>query len=48
MNEDRHILITGGAGYIGSLLTAELLQAGFRVTVMDRARTHSRDGWVWT
>ena len=35
MNEDRHILITGGAGYIGSLLTAELLRAGFLVTVMD-------------
>jgi nucleoside-diphosphate-sugar epimerase len=35
MKPDRHILITGGAGYIGSLLTAALLRAGFRVTVMD-------------
>lgn len=35
MNEERHILITGGAGYIGSLLTSELLRAGFLVTVMD-------------
>jgi nucleoside-diphosphate-sugar epimerase len=35
LNGDRHILITGGAGYIGSLLTADLLRAGFRVTVMD-------------
>jgi nucleoside-diphosphate-sugar epimerase len=35
VNEDRHILITGGAGYIGSLLTADLLRAGFLVTVMD-------------
>ena len=30
-----HILVTGGAGYIGSLLTAELLRAGCRVTVVD-------------
>ncbi len=35
MNPERHILITGGAGYIGSLLTAELLRAGCRVTVVD-------------
>ena len=35
MTEDRHILITGGAGYIGSLLTAELLRANYRVTVLD-------------
>jgi nucleoside-diphosphate-sugar epimerase len=32
---DRHVLITGGAGYIGSLLTAELLRANIRVTVLD-------------
>jgi len=32
---DRHILITGGAGYIGSLLTSELLRINYRVTVMD-------------
>lgn len=35
MNEQTHVLITGGAGYIGSLLTAELLRAGRRVTVVD-------------
>ncbi|RIK31471.1 MAG: NAD(P)-dependent oxidoreductase [Anaerolineae bacterium] len=31
----KHILITGGAGYIGSLLTSELLRLGYRVTVLD-------------
>ncbi|HSL43966.1 MAG TPA: NAD(P)-dependent oxidoreductase [Anaerolineales bacterium] len=31
----RHVLITGGAGYIGSLLTSELLRANYRVTVLD-------------
>ena len=32
---NRHVLITGGAGYIGSLLTSELLRANYRVTVLD-------------
>ena len=31
----KHILITGGAGYIGSLLTSELLRLGYRVTALD-------------
>ena len=31
----RHILITGGAGYIGSLLTSELLRLNYRVTILD-------------
>lgn len=35
MSDERHILITGGAGYIGSLLTAELLRTGYCVTVLD-------------
>ena len=35
MSDKKHILITGGAGYIGSLLTSELLRAGNYVTVVD-------------
>jgi len=35
MKDKRHILVTGGAGFIGSMLTAELLRAGHRVTVLD-------------
>ncbi len=35
MSQPKHIVVTGGAGYIGSLLTAQLLQAGHQVTVID-------------
>lgn len=34
--EVQHFLITGGAGYIGSLLTGELLRNGYKVTVLDK------------
>ena len=30
-----HVVITGGAGYIGSLLTGELLRIGIKVTIID-------------
>ena len=32
----QHVLITGGAGYLGSVLCEHLLDAGHRVTVLDR------------
>jgi len=35
MADSQQVLITGGAGYIGSLLTGLLLRRGYRVTVAD-------------
>ena len=35
-DKQKHVLITGGAGYIGSLLTGELLRAGHKVSVLDK------------
>ncbi|NCP88341.1 MAG: NAD(P)-dependent oxidoreductase [Anaerolineae bacterium CG_4_9_14_3_um_filter_57_17] len=32
---DRHVIVTGAAGYIGSLLVSELLRLGYRVTAID-------------
>jgi len=35
MNKKHSILITGGAGYIGSMLSTELVKIGHKVTVLD-------------
>jgi len=35
MNKNMKVLVTGGAGYIGSHTTLALLQAGFEVVVLD-------------
>ena len=35
-NVDRDVLVVGGAGYVGSVLTRKLLAAGHRVRVLDR------------
>ena len=38
-----NILVTGGAGFIGSHTTTELLNAGYRVVVLDNLVNSSRE-----
>jgi len=39
----QHIIVTGGAGYIGSHTCLELLNAGYRVTVLDNLCNSSQE-----
>ena len=36
MNKKKRILITGGAGYLGSMIATYLVEEGYDVTVIDK------------
>lgn len=40
----RRLLVTGGAGYVGAVVAAHLLEAGHQVTVLDDLSTGFREG----
>ncbi|MER7881053.1 UDP-glucose 4-epimerase GalE [Streptomyces solisilvae] len=42
--QQKKYLVTGGAGYVGSVVAAHLLEAGHRVTVLDDLSTGYRAG----
>ena len=42
------ILVTGGAGYIGSHTCVELLNAGYDVVIIDNLSNSKEDRWLWT
>ena len=46
MSDDdrKKYLVTGGAGYVGSVVAAHLLEAGHTVTVLDDLSTGFREG----
>ena len=42
MKKNKHILLTGGAGYIGSHVAYLLIEKGFKVTIIDNLVTGSK------
>ncbi|MFF2774931.1 UDP-glucose 4-epimerase GalE [Streptomyces sp. NPDC058052] len=44
MTSSQKYLVTGGAGYVGSVVAAHLLERGHRVTVLDDLSTGFREG----
>ncbi|MFD8567581.1 UDP-glucose 4-epimerase GalE [Streptomyces sp. NPDC059639] len=42
--ESRKYMVTGGAGYVGSVVAQHLLEAGHEVTVLDNLSTGFREG----
>jgi UDP-glucose 4-epimerase len=42
--QPKKLLVTGGAGYVGGVVAAHLLEAGHRVTVLDDLSTGFREG----
>ena len=43
MNPKKTVLISGGAGYIGSHTSVELLEAGYNVVIIDNLNNSERD-----
>jgi UDP-glucose 4-epimerase len=43
VTDGKRVLVTGGAGYVGSVTTARLLAAGYQVTVLDDLSTGFAD-----
>jgi short-subunit dehydrogenase len=46
MFRDKSVLLTGGAGGLGSLIAAQLLEEGARVVVLDRSPPASGDAFI--
>ena len=43
MKKNKHIILTGGAGFIGSAITRRLLSEGYQVTVLDNLSTGKKE-----
>ena len=47
MEDNMNVLVTGGAGYIGSHTCVELLEAGHQVIVLDNLYNASEEATVF-